>query len=71
MEHKTIVEIAQYFGLDLEGADGLPGDQRSFRIYKGANQVFTGDEEAVRNFLVRYERERPALFAERTYETKE
>lgn len=71
MEYKTIAEIANDFGLELEGAAGLPGDRRSFRVYKGANQVFSGDEEAVRSFLVKYEKERPALFTERSYAAKE
>lgn len=71
MDDKTIAEVASTFGLDIEVASGLPGERKSFRIYKGANQVFAGTEEAARSFLVRYERERPGLFAESMYSYKE
>lgn len=71
MNERTVVEIAERFGMVIEGALGLPGDERSFRVYKGANQVFTGSEQAVRKFFVRYEKDRPQLFAERIHGYKE
>jgi hypothetical protein len=42
----------------VESTNGDP----VFRIYKGVNEVFTGNENAVRDFLIDYERERPGLF---------
>lgn len=71
MDDTAISEIAQSFGMDLEGAVGLPGDEKSFRLYKGAKQVFTGTEQDLRNFFARYEKNRPALFVESMYAYKE
>ncbi len=71
MNEKAISEIATSFGMDLEGALGLPGDEKSFRLYKGAKQVFTGTEQDVRIFFARYEKNRPALFMESMYAYKE
>lgn len=67
MKRETITEIAESFGFELEGVVGPSEDDRSFRVYKGANQVFTGTEEAVRSFFGRYEKERPGLFVESLY----
>lgn len=69
--HETIAGIAKRFGLDVESAIGPPGDRRSFRIYKGAKQIFFGPEEAVREYFVHYEKERPGLFSESLYGAKE
>ena len=58
MSLRNISEIAGEFGLTVESTNGDP----VFRIYKGVNEVFTGNENAVRDFLIDYERERPGLF---------
>ena len=61
MSEKTIVRIAEGFGLTVEAAT-VPEHDHAFRVFKGANQVFIGTEEAVRDFLNEYEKDRPALF---------
>lgn len=71
MGEKTVDEIAETFGLGIDGASGMPGNGTSFQVYKGAKKVFTGTETEVRNFFVRYERERPPLFAENSFGYKE
>ncbi len=70
MSHRAIAEIAESFGMDIERVTDSP-DERSFRIYKGANRVFAGAEEEVRKFFALYEKERPALFVESMYAYKE
>lgn len=37
MSQKSIVEIAEGFGLSAEVAN-IPGHQHAYRLYKGANQ---------------------------------
>lgn len=71
MNERTIIEIAESYGLEVEPAAGLPGDDRSFRIYKGVKQVYTGNEMGVRRFFMRYELERPGLYFEGMFGYKE
>jgi hypothetical protein len=61
MKDKSIVEIAESYGLTIETAV-IPGGERAFRLYKGANQIFIGTKEAVREFLADYEKTRPAPY---------
>lgn len=61
MSERSIVQIAEGFGLSVEAAT-IPEHDHAFRVFKGANQVFIGTEGAVREFLNGYEKERPALF---------
>lgn len=70
MVEKSIIAIAENFGLSVEIMP-LPEHERAFRVYKGANPVFVGTEEAVRNFLSDYEKERPGLFEGSMYAYKE
>lgn len=71
MSESAIDTVAENFGLAIEPTAGLPGNEPLFRIYKGANRVFTGNEQEVRSFFARYERERPPLFAETLHGYKE
>lgn len=70
MTKKTIVEMADSFGLTIETAV-LPEHENALRVYKGANQIFIGTEEAVRVFLTHYEKDRPGLFEGSMYAYKE
>jgi hypothetical protein len=58
---KTIVELAEVFGLTVEQVV-IPDHDRAFKVYKGVNPVFVGTEDAVREFLSTYEGNRPGLF---------
>jgi hypothetical protein len=70
MAKKTIVEKADAFGLTIETAV-LPEHENALRVYKGANQIFIGTEEAVGIFLTHYEKDRPGLFEGSMYAYKE
>jgi hypothetical protein len=70
MKDKTIIDIAESYGLTVEAAI-VHEHERAFRVYKGANQIFIGTEEAVREFLSNYEKTRPALFEESMINYKE
>lgn len=61
MSDKTIFEIAEGYGLSVEHVI-IPDHDRAFKIYKGVNQVFVGTEDAVREFLSTYEKNRPGLY---------
>lgn len=61
MKKAAIYQIAENFGLSIETVI-IPNHQKAFRVLKGANQIFVGTEEAVLEFLGRYEKERPGLF---------
>jgi len=61
MNRSRIVELAENFGLTIETVI-VPERENEFRVFKGANQIFTGTEEAVRQFLIEYEKDRPGLF---------
>jgi hypothetical protein len=66
MNHKSIEEIAEDFGLVIEKIS-IPEHEDAFRVFKGAKQIFVGTEEATRNFFVQYEQERPPLYAGSMY----
>ena len=61
MEKKTIFEIAEAFGLSVEHVI-IPDHDKAFKVYKGANPLFVGTEEAVGEFLSNYADQRPGLF---------
>ena len=61
MSDKTIFEIADGFGLNVEHVL-IPDHDRAFKVYKGVNPVFVGTEDAVREFLSAYGDSRPGLF---------
>ena len=61
MGDKTIFEIADGFGLNVEHVL-IPDHDKAFKVYKGVNPVFVGTEEAVREFLSGYKDNRPGLF---------
>ena len=61
MSDKTIFEIADGFGLNVEHVL-IPDHDRAFKVYKGVNPVFVGTEDAVRGFLSAYGDSRPGLF---------
>ena len=61
MSDKTIFEIADGFGLNVEHVL-IPDHDRAFKVYKGVNPVFVGTEDAVREFLSAYGDNRPGLF---------
>ena len=70
MSQKSILDLAEGYGLSVEAA-AIPENEKAFRIYKGANQVFIGTEDAVRNFLTDYEKGRPGLYEGSMYGYKE
>ncbi|MGD9590395.1 MAG: hypothetical protein AB7Q37_15625 [Pyrinomonadaceae bacterium] len=61
MNKSRIIEMAEEFGLTIEALI-IPEREKAFRVFKGANQIFVGTEEAVREFLLKYEKDRPGLF---------
>lgn len=56
VEERSIQEISDQFGLTVEALT-ISGEAR-FRIFKGANNLFTGTGKAARKFLADYERKR-------------
>jgi hypothetical protein len=70
MEQKSISEIAEGFGLTVEPATGLE-NETGVRINKGVNSIFVGNEDAAREFLVAYEKNRPGLFEGSVYGYRE
>lgn len=70
MSEKTIIEIAESFGLTIE-AKSIPEHEDAFHVYKGAKQMFIGTEDAVRIFFTDYEKERPGLYEGSIYGYKE
>ena len=60
MDQKSVIEIAKQFGLTIESAEDSENEP-AYKIYKGAKQVFAGNENVVRDFLSTYESERPGL----------
>ncbi len=70
MSQKDIVEIAEGFGLTVETVF-VPNKKRSYKVYKGANSVFVGTEEAVHDWFVDYEKNRPGLYDGSIYGYKE
>jgi len=61
MEQKSVAEIGEKFGLTIEQVSDADAEA-SYAIYKGAKKVFSGTEDAARNFLSTYEAGRPGLF---------
>ena len=61
MSQKTIDQIAEGFGLNIE-ATPIPDHGTAFRVLEGANQIFIGTEEAVLAFLAAYVKERPGPY---------
>lgn len=70
MKEKSIVEIADSFGLTVEAVI-IPDHDRAFKVYKGAKQLFVGTEAAVRQFLTTYQKDRPGLYEGSMYGYKE
>lgn len=70
MKEKSIVEIANSFGLTVETVI-IPDHDRAFKVYKGAKQLFVGTEEATRQFFTTYENDRPGLYEGSIYGYKE
>lgn len=70
MSQKSIVQIAEGFGLTVETV-ARPDTAAAFRVMKGSNQVFVGTEEAARTYLANYEKGRPALYEGSIYGYKE
>lgn len=71
MSQKDIVEIAEGYGLTVETVVVPDNKKRAYKVYKGANSVFVGTEEAVQDFFVDYEKNRPALYDGSIYGYKE
>ncbi|MDI1241031.1 MAG: hypothetical protein PSX80_03815 [bacterium] len=61
MSDKTIFDIAEGFGLNVEHVP-IPDNDSAFKIFKGVNPIFVGTESAVREFLSTYEFSRPGLY---------
>lgn len=61
MANKTIFEIAEGFGLNIEHVI-IPDHSKAYKVYKGVNPVFVGTDEAVREFLSTYDQNRPGLY---------
>lgn len=61
MSQKTIDQIAEGFGLNIETTP-IPDNGNAIRVLTGANQIFIGTEEAVLAFLAGYVKERPGLY---------
>ena len=61
MTHKPIIEIAEDLGLSVEHIH-IPGHEKAIKVFKGANPIFVGTEEAVREFFTKYLAERPGPF---------
>ncbi|MBK9165180.1 MAG: hypothetical protein IPM21_14960 [Acidobacteria bacterium] len=55
---EKIDEVIEKLGLTVERVP-ISGHPNAVRVYKGAKQVFVGTEDAVRDFLVEYESNRP------------
>lgn len=67
---RTIEVLANGYGLTLEQV--LISDHgNAFKVYKGAALTFTGTEEAIKEFLLKYEKDRPEPYAGSMYEYKE
>lgn len=70
MSQQSMVDIAEGYGLSVEPAS-IPEHEKAFRVYKGANQVFIGTEDAVRHFLSGYKKDLPGLYQGSMYGYKE
>lgn len=65
-----IETLTEKLGLTIERT-ALPGQTTAIRVYKGAKQIFIGTEDAVREFLVDYEANRPKPYEGSIYGYKE
>ena len=70
MKQNKLIDVAESFGLTVERTL-VPGHDAAFRLYKGANQVFVGTEEAAIQFLADYKDQRPGLYEGSMYGYKE
>ena len=70
MDQRSVREIADSLGLSIETVF-IENHENALRIYKGAKQIFVGTENAVRDFLDNYKKERPAPYAGSMYSYKE
>ena len=70
MDQRSVREIAESLGLSIETLF-IEDHENALRVYKGAKQVFVGTEEATRDFLSSYGKERPAPYAGSIYNYKE
>jgi hypothetical protein len=61
MDQKSVAEIGEQYGLTVENVSDSD-TEASYMIYKGAKKVFSGAEDAARDFLSTYEAARPGLF---------
>lgn len=58
---ETIFEMADSYGLSIDHVV-IPDHDKAFKVYKGANPLFVGTEDAVREFLAAYEQDRAGLY---------
>ena len=70
MSEKSIDQLAESYGLTLE-TDIQPDHDKTYRVFKGANQVFAGTETAVLDFLNQYDKDRPSLLEGSMYGYRE
>ena len=66
MSEKSIIEIAEEFGLTVETVRKDDGENE-YKVLKGLNTVVTGNEAAVKAFLSTYEAERPPMLKSNMY----
>ena len=62
MDQRSVRKIAESLGLSIEMVF-IENHENALRVYKGAKQIFVGTEEAVRDFLGKYQKERPGPYA--------
>lgn len=67
---RSIEVLANGYGLTLEPVL-IQDHENAIKVYKGAAMIFTGTEEAVKEFLLEYEKERPEPYAGSMYGYKE
>ncbi len=70
MVRNTTIDIAEKFGLSVETIVA-PGREASFRVYKGAKQIFAGSESGLRDFLAKYKDQKPGPYEGSMYGYKE
>jgi hypothetical protein len=70
VSEKSIIEIAEEFGLTVETV-AMPEGDNAYKVLKGLNTVVVGNDAAVRRFLSTYEADRPAMLDGSMYGYKE
>lgn len=70
MARNAIIETAEKFGLTVE-TTVVADQEKAIRIYKGANQIFSGNEEMARSFLANYHKDLPGLYEGSMYGYRE